>query len=391
MNITRIYPLPNRSFFLFGPRGVGKSTWVKKHFASAHEINLLSQQTFLQLQNNPGQIEERLAHLKKGSWVFIDEIQKLPHLLNETHRLIEDRGLRFILTGSSARKLKRGGVNLLAGRALTKRMFPFSLFELDPRAENIKSYCSHGTLPIVINDPKNAEQILYSYTETYLREEIKEEALVRRLDQFNRFLQIAGRLNGQVLNVSNIARETGRSSVLIAQWYDILEETLLGLHLKPYRPGFKVREMGHSKFYWFDPGVARVAAQIDAGDFGSTEMGVALETLVLNELHVYAQHTQKNRPLSYYGTPGSGEIDFIVELKPKTIDRPAEFLTLEVKSSQKWKPEFEAPSRALKNIAGPKHKKMVGIYLGRERLTRHGFEIYPLMDFVKHLFAGKIF
>lgn len=389
MKTERIYPLPQKSFFLFGPRGVGKSTWVRENFSPSAEIDLLQHQTFLQLLNDPGLLEARLAHLKKKSWVFIDEIQKLPALLDEIHRLIEKTDLRFILTGSSARKLKRGGANLLAGRALTRKMFPFCLHELEFR-EPVKYYCTYGTIPVILKDPDLVEPTLYSYVETYLKEEIKEEALVRRLDQFSRFLQIAGRLNGQVLNYDNIARETGRSSVITRQWYDILEETLIGYRIPPYRPGFKVREVGHPKFYWFDPGVARVAAQIDKSDFGSTEMGTALEALVLNELHVYMEFSGRTKPIYYYATPGAGEVDFLLELRPKTIDRQAELMTIEVKSSQKWKSEFENSTRALKEYAKGGHKRMIGIYLGADRLTKENFEVYPLAEFVRQLFAGKI-
>lgn len=390
MQIQRIYPLPSHSFFLFGPRGVGKSTWVKECFSPAFEVNLLRQQTYLQLQNEPSILTQQLAHLVRRAWVFIDEIQKLPSLLDEVHYLIEEKEFRFILTGSSARKLKRNGANLLAGRALTHKMFPFSLHEIG-FGRSVKELCVFGTLPLVLKDPAVAEQTLYSYVETYLREEIKEEALVRRLDQFNRFLQIAGRMNAQTINYANQARDTGRSAAMISQWYDILEETLLGMRLMPYRPGFKVREAGHPKFYWVDPGVARVSGQIAVDDIGSLEMGAALETLVLNELRVYRECSGKMRALSYYGCPGAGEVDFIIETRAKTIDRAAEFISIEVKSAQKWKSDFEGPSRALQKSAGKQHKKMIGVYLGAERLTRHGFEIYPLAGFVEQLFAGKFF
>lgn len=390
MKIGRIYPLPKKSFFLFGPRGVGKSTWIKAHYNHALEIDLLQHKNFIELQNNPDTLEQRVAHLKRGAWVFIDEIQKLPSLLDEVHRLIEKRGLHFILTGSSARKIKCQGVNLLAGRALTHKMYPFSLRELGTQS-SIKTRCILGLLPIVLNNPENAEQTLYSYVETYLREEIKEEAAVRRLDQFSRFLQIAGRLSGQVINFQNIARETGRSGPAVSKWYDILEETLLAHRIEPYRPGFKVRETGHPKYYLFDPGVARVCAQIGADEFGSTEMGFSLETLILNELLVYREISGRMKPIYYYSTPGAGEIDFLIETKAKTINHPAEFITLEIKLSTKWKSEFEAPSRALFNFAKTKHKRMIGVYLGTDRLTRHGFEVYSLADFINELFEGKIF
>lgn len=389
MKTPRLYRPPIKSFFLFGPRGVGKSTWVRDKIDVALEIDLLRHRTFLELQNDPGLLEAKAAPLRKHSWIFIDEIQKLPSLLDEVHHLIEAKGYRFVLTGSSARKLKRGGANLLAGRALTHKMFPLSLHELS-FAKPIRYYYLYGTMPLVLKESSQEESILYSYVETYLREEIKEEAVVRRIDRFNRFLQIAGRLNGQVVNQANVARETGRSGALISQWYDILEETLLGIRLMPYRPAFKVREAGHPKFYWFDPGVARVSAQIGADDFETPEMGFAFETLILNELRVYQEYSGKIRPISYYATPGAGEIDFIIELRPKTLSHPPEFLTIEVKMAAKWKRDFEGPTRALKEFAGPRLKRMIGIYLGSERLAFDGFEVYPLQDFVKALFEGKV-
>ena len=389
MSYERVYPLPKKSFFLFGPRGVGKSTWVRQNFKSALFIDLLNHQTFLQLQTNPQDLESKIAHLKKGSFVVLDEIQKVPALLDEVHRLMEAKSLQFILTGSSARKIKRSGANLLAGRALTHKMYPFSILELGKK--NIRNLMTYGTLPVVINAIDQAEDTLYSYVQTYLVEEIRQEALVRRLDSFNRFLQIAARLNTQVINFTNIGRETGHSTSLIIEWYSILEDTLLGARLEPYRPNFKVRESGHPKFYWFDPGVARVAAQIAATDFGSTEMGASLETLVFNELHIYQECSRKMRPIYYYATPSSGEIDFVIELKPKTIDRPVEFITLEVKSATKWHRKFEEASRSLKSFAQNSHKRMFGIYLGNERLTHDGFEVFPLHDFLKALHAGEIF
>lgn len=390
MTIARAYSLPSKTFFLLGPRGVGKSTWIREQFTPALSIDLLQHRTFLQLQAAPDLLDAQVADLARNSWVFIDEIQKLPELLDTVHRIIETYHLRFILTGSSARKLKRRGANLLAGRALTRKMYPFSLHELQS-TKPPKFFCTYGTIPVVLQDAALAEETLYSYVETYLREEIREEAAVRRLEQFNRFLQIAGRLNGQILSYVNIAQETGRSSASIALWYDILEETLLGTRLMPYRPGFKVREVGHPKFYWVDPGLARVSAQIAVEDFGSTEMGTALETLVLNELRVYQESVGRPKPIYYYATPGAGEIDFLIERRPKTIDRPAEFVTIEVKSSTRWKSDYEAPSRSLHALAKKQHLHMYGVYLGTERLTRNGFTVYPLTEFVWDLFAGKIF
>ncbi len=390
MEIERIYKIPSRSFFLFGPRGVGKSTWIRKrgHFDLA--IDLLRQDIFLRLQREATLLEAQTAHLPTGSVVFIDEIQRLPELLNEVHRLMEERKLDFILTGSSARKLKRAGTNLLAGRAHTYKMFPFSLMELGSRF-SLDSCLKYGTLPIVLRDMDLAEETLSSYVGTYLREEIKEEALVRRVEEFNRFLAIAGQLNGSVLNFQNVSREAGKSAKTIQSWYQILEETLLGTLLEPYRPGFKTRESGHSKFFWFDAAVARVAAGLSWNDLDNTWKGFAFESMILRELQIYKEISRKSNHLFYYATPGAGEVDFIVETRPKTINHPQEFISIEVKFASKWRRDSEGPSRCLRDVAQKSHKRMIGVYTGTERLTLDSFEVLPLPVFLDELYRGALF
>lgn len=390
MNTPRIYEIPSKSFFLFGPRGVGKSTWIQAMKKYDISIDLLHQKTFIELQNNPSLLEAKTIHLKQGSTVFIDEVQKLPELLNEVHRLIENKKLNFILTGSSARKLRRSGANLLAGRAHTYKMFPFSLAELGD-SFGLKQVINIGTLPVVINNISLAEEALFSYVETYLREEIKEEALVRRIEEFSRFLTIAGQLNAQVINFQNVARDSGKSSKTIQNWYQVLEETLLGTRLAAYRPGFKVREVEHPKFYWFDFGVARVAGGLKVSDVDKFWQGFAFETLILNELKIYNEVSRKRFDIYYYATPGAGEIDFLIETRKKTINRPPEFITIEVKYSEKWNRDYESPSRALKLYAKDSHKRMLGIYIGNETLTFDNFEVLPVKEFIKNLFIGQIF
>lgn len=385
----RLYNIPSGSFFLFGPRGVGKSTWIKSRGGFALSLDLLRHATYLELHRDPGLLEAKVSHLSAGDTVFIDEIQKIPELLDEAHRLIEDRKLNFILTGSSARKLKRHGANLLAGRAHSYKMFPLTLFEVGD-ALTLDEILRVGTLPVVLRDLKLAEEALSSYVETYLREEIKEEAIVRRVEEFSRFLAIAGNLNGSIINFGGVARDVGKSSNTIQTWFQILEETLLGSMLPAYRPGFKVRESAHPKFYWFDAAVARVAAGLEWKDVDSVWKGSALETIVLRELRAYLEVTRKKSNLFYYSTPGAGEVDFVWETRPKTINRPQTFITIEVKSSKTWKREFEAPSRSLMAAKPESCQKMIGIYLGDERLTFDKFEVMPLMDFVSDLFAGKI-
>ena len=269
-------------------------------------------------------------------------------------------------------------------------MYPFSLFELGERT-NLGSALQWGTLPLVIRDLTQARETLASHLETYLREEIKAEAIVRRLEEFSRFLEIAGQLNGQVLSFKNISRETGKSGPTTREWYGILEDTLMGYLIPPYRPGLKVREAGHPKFYWCDAGVARAAGGLIREEVDHSWLGFALENLVLNELLVYNESSRKLRPISYYAVPGAGEIDFVVTVRKKTIQHPDRFITIEVKLSDRWKESFESPARALKAVAKDRHVRMIGVYTGKEPLLRHGYEIYPVMEFISKLHNNEIF
>jgi predicted AAA+ superfamily ATPase len=389
MDFKRLYAIRSASFFLFGPRGVGKSTWIRSQAKHKLLIDLLRNDVFIRLQRNPSLLESMCAHLKQSEVVFIDEIQKLPELLDEVHRLMEEKKIDFILTGSSARKLKKAGANLLGGRAHTYKMFPFSLKEI-PQTNPIEATLRFGTLPVVIRDMETAEETLMSYVETYLQHEIKEEALVRRIEEFSRFISISAQLNGSVLNFENIARETGKSSKTVQSWYQILDETLLGSFVEPYRPGLKVRESAKTKFYWFDPGVARVAAGLQWSDVDGLWKGFAFEGVVLREIQTYLEVSRKRNTISYYGTPGAGEIDFILETKKKTLHSPQQFLSIEVKFSQNWRREWEDASRALKDFAKEKHRRMIGVYAGKERLTFDSFEVFPLYEFLDALYKGEI-
>jgi uncharacterized protein len=390
MNFTRNYVAPEHSFFLFGPRGVGKSTWIREASKPSFVFDLLKQETFLKLQRNTSLLEAQTAHLQKGELILIDEIQKLPELLDEVHRLIENQHLKFALTGSSARKLKKSGINLLAGRALTRKMFPFSVFETNDFF-TIDQLLKLGSLPVVLKDLTYSEEVLSSYVFTYLQEEIKEEALVRRVDEFSRFLQICAQLNGSILNLESVSRESGKSSKTIQSWYQILEDTLLLHRVDAYRPGFKVRESAHPKYFWFDCGVARVAAGLSSKEVDGFWNGFAFETMVLRELLTYFERHQKKHKIFYYCIPGAGEIDFVVETRVKTLNRPQQLITIEVKLSQKWKTEFETPSRQMQKSAPQCVQKMIGVYLGEDRLTFANFEVFPFKTFVKAMYDQEIF
>ncbi|HEQ71050.1 MAG TPA: ATP-binding protein, partial [Spirochaetia bacterium] len=253
--LKRIFEAPKQSFFLLGPRGSGKTTWLRSKFPDAHFIDLLSEETYYRFLSNPGQFARELSAVSKGGWVVVDEVQRLPDLLNEVHRFIEERRLNFVLCGSSARKLKRAGVNLLAGRALNRAMHPFVPEELGEQF-NLEEAMRYGCLPIV-HDSTEKQETLAAYARLYLKEEIQAEALVRNLPGFARFLPVAALFHGQSINVTNIAREAGVARTTVAGYLEILEETLLCFRLPAYEAKLRVRERKLPKWYWCDPGIVR--------------------------------------------------------------------------------------------------------------------------------------
>ena len=390
LNITRLMPLPERSFFLFGPRGVGKSTWLRERLPDAYYLDLLDSSLFLELSQNPHIIESLVGNQPDGTWIVVDEIQKIPGLLDEVHRLMELKKWRFALCGSSARKLRRGGVNLLAGRAITRNMEGFCFPELG-RLYDLEFYLDWGGLPLVHGDRENARDILSAYVNTYIKEEIKEEGIVRNLQPFLRFLGISGLLNGQTLNGQNIAREASVARSNVDVYFSILEDTLLGHFLPAYRPNLKVREQSHSKFYWFDAGVARAAAGLVFDPVDRFWRGTALETLVYHELRVFNQAHKKNRPIYYYRTSHGSEIDFIIETQKRSQSSAARIICIEVKLSEKWDRKWEKPMRSLHKSDKINVEKMIGIYTGSKSYNFSGVEVWPITDFLQRLHDGYVF
>jgi predicted AAA+ superfamily ATPase len=326
----------------------------------------------------------------EGAWIVLDEIQKIPQLLDEAHRLMELRRWRFALCGSSARKLRRGGADLLAGRALTLNMEGFSAGELG-RTFDLDLAINWGTLPFIFQNPGQAADILSAYLNTYLKEEVREEGLIRRVPPFVRFLAIAGQMNGQIVNIQNIARESGVSRSTTETYFAILEDTLLGHFLPAWRPRLKVREAAHPKFYWFDPGVARAAAGWLRDPTDRLWQGTALETLIFHELRVYNESSRKHRPITYYRTPAGVELDFVIEASRRRADKPAEILGIEVKRAEKWSREWESPFRSLEKLQGIKFKKRIGVYAGRRSYVFDGIEVLSVETFFDALHDGKIF
>jgi len=389
-NIQRMLKCPDRSFFLFGPRGTGKSTWLSQALPDAFNLDLLDASLYLELSRDPHRLEALIGNRKKGAWIILDEIQKVPPLLDEVHRLMEKYKWNFALCGSSARKLRRGGANLLAGRALTLAMENYSAFELKD-AFNLEFAMNWGLLPFVCNDPDAAADILAAYVNTYLKEELQAEGIIRSVPPFLRFLAVSGQLNGQVVNAQNISRDAAVARSTVDTYFSVLQDTLIGHFLTAWRPGLKVRETTQPKFFWFDPGVARAAAGLLRDPADRLWQGAALETLIFHELRVYNEISGKHRPVYYYRTPAGVEIDFVVETAHKRPETKPRIVTIEVKRSEKWDRSWENPMKSLAANNGVTVDRMIGVYCGTKRYQFENIAVMPVHEFIVDLYNGKIF
>lgn len=383
MKFKRILLAPKQSFFLFGPRGTGKSTWLRDQFKPHLTIDLLRSDEFLGLSADPGLLRRRVASLPVHSRVVIDEIQKLPVLLDEVHSLIFEYGnkFQFALTGSSARKLKQSNANMLAGRAVKREMFPLCAAEMGEHF-SLDDALRVGTLPGLSGLESAAEKhdFLYSYVETYLREEITREAAVRNLQNYHRFLRHAAIMNAQVVNMSNISREAGVARSTVEGYFGIVVDTLLGSFVEPLHLRAKVKEVVSPKFYFFDCGVVR-AIRGELGESPGDGLGYLIETFVLNELRAYSSYAAKNLSINYWGTPSGTEVDFIVSIGKSK-------LAIEVKSSRRWDSKF---NKGLHSAAGSGQlDRLIGVYLGDARLRSEDVDVFPLGEFCAALFDGAI-
>jgi predicted AAA+ superfamily ATPase len=303
---------PKSSYFLFGPRGTGKTFWLRHTFPEAVYVDLLAARTSTELLADP----QRLGnHIPPGyeSLVIVDEIQRVPNLLDEVHRLIETQGLRFILTGSSPRKLRRSGVNLLAGRALTRPFFPLTAAELGA-AFHLEKALRCGMLPTLYDQEKdvNPDDYLAGYVQTYLREEIVAEGLARQAGPFARFLESASFSQGQMLNISEVARDCAVHRKVAESYFGILEDLLIGIRVPVFEKRAKRRLVSHPKFYLFDVGVYRAVRPHGPLDAPEEIDGVALETLVFQELRALSHNLGYDYALHYWRTQGGMEVDFIL-------------------------------------------------------------------------------
>jgi predicted AAA+ superfamily ATPase len=364
-----------------GPRGSGKSTWLRSIFPDAQVIDLLSEEKYQQLLANPGLFAGELRALKAGTWVVVDEIQRLPSLLNEVHRLMEEKRLRFVLCGSSARKLKRAGVNLLAGRALRRSMHPFLPEELGGRFE-LEPALQYGLLPIVWDSDAKADT-LAAYTQFYLKEEIQAEALVRSLPGFARFLPVAALFHGQTINVSTLARDAGVARTTVSGYLDILEETLLCFRLPAYEAKLRVRERKHPKWYWCDPGLVR-AMKRSFGPVVPEERGVLFEGLVAQVIRAYRDYRGICDEMLYWAPADRSaiEIDFL-------LVRGRDRFAVEAKSGGSFAESWCKGLRAAVPLKGLR-RRLIVYPQGPALRTHDGIDVLPFQAFADLLASDDL-
>ncbi len=364
--------LRRKSCFLFGPRQSGKSWLIRHSFGKYRIYNLLDSETYLKLSRSPKRLREEARPGEKI--VVIDEIQKLPQLLDEVHLMIEECGVHFLLTGSSARKLRRGGVNLLGGRARIRHLHPFSYWELKERF-NLLRAVNHGLLPPIYfsEDP---EKDLEAYVGTYVKEEVAAEGLTRNVPAFSRFLEVAALCNGQLINYSKIANDAQVARSTVQEYFQILKDTLLGWEVSAWQKSKKRKPLTTSKFYFFDTGVARFLQNRGPLKAGSPEFGEVFETYIFHELRTYADYRNAGE-VCYWRSVSGFEVDFIL----------ADTIAIEVKASRTIGGQDLKNLRALREEKKLKHYMMVS--LEEHPRTADGIQILPWKQFIEGLWQGE--
>ena len=363
--------LQQKSCFLFGPRQTGKSTFIQKTLPNHLYYNLLDSSTLLNLSRTPERLGQEIAHHKT---VIIDEIQKLPNLLNEVHRLIEEKKVHFLLTGSSARKLRTGGTNLLGGRARSRTLHPFIAHELKEKFDLTKAL-NIGSIPsIYFSD--NPSEDLESYAGDYLKEEIAAEGLVRNIPSFSRFLEVAALSNGKMINFTEISNDAQVARTTVHEYFQILQDTLIATEVPVWRKTKTRKTLSTSKFYFFDIGVARFLQNRRGLQVRSPEYGEAFEAYLFHELKAFVDYN-KCGEISYWRTLSGFEVDFILENS----------VAIEAKAKENITDNDLKGLRALKEEKLLKHYVMVS--LEKKPRLLGGINILPWEIFLEQLWARK--
>ncbi|PIZ12940.1 MAG: ATPase, partial [Elusimicrobia bacterium CG_4_10_14_0_8_um_filter_37_32] len=329
--IPRIFTSPKHNFFLFGPRGTGKTTWLRQNYPDAIWIDLLEPDVFRSYSARPERLREIVLAYPDKKTVVVDEIQKVPELLSAIHTLIEKKlGIQFILTGSSSRKLKRTGADLLAGRVIKKTLHPFLAIELG-RKFNLTNALKQGLLPLVVS-AQDSNSILKTYAALYIREEVQMEGLVRNIGNFSRFLEAVSFSHGSILNTSNVARECEVERKVVEGYITILEDLLLAFHLPVFTKRAKRAVVSHPKFYFFDAGVFRSLRPSGPLDRTEEIEGCALEGLVAQHLIAWNSYRGDKNKVYFWRTAAGSEVDFVVY-------GDEVFWAIEVKNTSRIRPE----------------------------------------------------
>ena len=360
-----------QSFFLFGPRGVGKTAWLDAVVRSKNYIDLLNGRTALSLTSDPTRLESYI--ISPRGWIVIDEVQKVPQILDEVHRLIEKKKYRFILTGSSARKLKRAGANLLAGRAITEKVFPLTVKELGKNFSLSRSL-QWGHLPMATLS-KQPARYLESYVQTYLREEVQQEGIVRNLTGFVRFLEAASFSQGQYLNISQVSADAGVDRKGVENYFHVLEDLLLAERLPLFRKKTLRKTDFHPKFFFFDVGVFRTLRPQGPEDQPEMIEGAALETLIYQELKALNFYYRAGYSFFCWKQGRNTDVDLVLYGKKG-------LLAFEIKRSQRIRGGELDGLRAFKEKF--RSARCFYLYGGNERRVFDSIEVIPIEEFLCH-------
>jgi predicted AAA+ superfamily ATPase len=377
--VSRFFVDPDISYFLFGPRGTGKSTWLQNRHRDALYIDLLNPETFRTLSARPERLLEIMEGNPEKKTVILDEVQKLPYLLDFIHKIMEEKKeVKFILSGSSSRKLKRSGVDLLAGRAANKTFHPFIASEIGISFDLEKALL-FGLIPLVYRS-KNQRETLNAYLSLYINEEIRMEGFVRKIGDFSRFLEAFSFSNGSILNTSEIARECEVGRKTVEGYISVLEDLLLIHFLPVFTRKAKRNLVVHPKVYFFDTGVFRAIRPAGPLDKPQEIDGMALETLVMQHLVAWTALSGGNYKLHYWRTKSGTEVDFVLYGNDG-------LWAIEVKNTKKLNGKDFTGLKAFRDDYPSANCLMV--YRGKEKLKIHDIFCYPCIDFLKELIPGK--
>lgn len=373
--VLRFFQHTDQSFFLFGPRGTGKSTWIKQNLQNVLLIDLLSPEAYRKYSAKPERLRDVVEAQKSVHTIVIDEVQKIPQLLDTVHQLMELASRwRFVLTGSSTRKLKRSGVDLLAGRAVIKAMHPFMAAELG-HMFSLENALALGMVPVVL-DAANPKETLEAYVSIYLREEVQLEGIVRNIGVFSRFLESVSFSHGAVLNISDVARDCHVERKTVEGFISILEDLLLAFRIPVFTKRAKRRLSSHPKFYYFDAGVFRSVRPAGPLDAPQEIDGAALEGLIAQHLRAWNSYKGNVSKLYFWRTKSGNEVDFIVYGQDT-------FCAIEVKNTAKIHSKMLNGLLAFKNDYP--EAKICLLYRGKERIKIKSVLCMPVEEFLMNL------